>query len=127
MLFRHRYNCVYRDLRAHREPGVMVSYLLPEGGRSEPVGWLGSMDRVLAKQLPGTRQVALDVEGYRPCELDPTTWLGVGEYVVGFLIDGGLVGVTDGRKPLTKRTRDGQNGEPDRLGRVLKVSAARPG
>jgi hypothetical protein len=60
-------------------------------------------------------------------QLDPTTWLGVGGYVVGFLIDGGLVGVTDGRKPLTKRAWDGQNGEPDRLGRVLKVSAARSG
>ncbi|WP_273208760.1 hypothetical protein [Marinobacter subterrani] len=118
MYFRHRYNCIYRDLPACASPGVMVSVVSAGGELSDPVPWLGSVDRVIARHVSGVEQVILDIEGWRLSELDPTTWLPAGEYVVGAQVQEGVFVVTDGRKPLIKRTRDGGNGKPDRLGRL---------
>lgn len=120
MFFRHRYNCTYRDIPACASPGVMVSVVSAGGELSEPVQWLGSVDRAIARHVAGARQVVLDIEGWRLSELDPTTWLPAGEYVIGVQIAEGVFVVTDGRKPLTKRTQDGRNGKPDRLGRSYR-------
>ncbi|KXS55291.1 MAG: hypothetical protein AWU57_277 [Marinobacter sp. T13-3] len=117
MIFRARYNAVYRDISGCADPGVMVSYLQSDGQRSEPVAWLGAIDRRVARHL-NTRQVILEIEGWRFNELDRTIWLGVGQYVVGGLVEDGVFAVTDRRRPLLKSTREGEDGRPDRLGRI---------
>lgn len=120
MFFRHRYNCVYRDLKSYADPGVMVSYVMRSGERSEPMRWLGSVERTLVRHLMGVEQVILDIEGWRANDLDATQWLPAGEYVVGGLLPEGLFVVTDGGRPMIKRTKDGRDGKPDRLGRSYR-------
>lgn len=121
MFFCHRYNCMYRDLRSHAEPGVMVSHVSSDGSLSEPVYWLGAVDRKVARNVRVGRQVVLDLEAWRLGEFDANQWMKPGEYFVGFLVSEGVFVVTDGRKPLIKTMRFEGQGDHDRLGRTIGV------
>lgn len=100
--FKQRYNCYFRQIGPHRN-GIQL-----ELQQDQFAEWLGTIDRSVAKIMPGAKEVPLDFSGWRLGELDKWQWISENVSFVGCLIEGGVFAVVDYEKPLLKRRPDGQ-------------------
>lgn len=106
MYFKQWFNCFYRTIGPHRE-GLWLE-LEPD----KFAEWLGTIDRAVARTLPGAREVPLDFKGWKLGELDRWEWISESVSFVGCLTDLGVFAVLEYQKPLLKRRpglREGAN------------------
>lgn len=102
MLFKYRYNCIYRELRPVRD-GTVIE-IAPDW----IVPWLGLIDRCVARALVdslGAEEVSLSYagfQGWKLGELDSWIWISDQETFVGCVIEQGAFVVTDAKTPLLK-------------------------
>jgi len=94
--FKQRYNCYFREIGPHRD-GIVLE--LQEDVFAD---YLGTIDRLVARILPGAKEVALDFSGWRLRELDRWEWIADDCAFVGCLIEQGVFVVLDYQRPLLK-------------------------
>lgn len=99
MYFKEYYNCYFRLVPPHAD-GTTI-----EVAPDHFVPWLGTIDRRIARRLPGAKQVALKFAGWRVNETDAWCWLTGAQCVVGCWTEEGVMAVINGRAPLLKNGR----------------------
>ncbi|WP_241956543.1 hypothetical protein [Marinobacter maroccanus] len=110
MEFRRRHNSYFAMLNAfasHDPVGIVTANDI------EVRSWLGIADRDVLRQLPSFSVVLLDITAWRRMILEPYQRLGPGIYMVGVVIDNGVIGAMDKSKPVIRMVRN----KKDRLDR----------
>ncbi|ARM86334.1 hypothetical protein [Marinobacter salarius] len=101
MYFKRRFNCFFQQVSPHRS-GVILE-VKPELFAE----YLGTIDRSVARLIPGAREISLgyaEFAGWRLSELDRWQWISDGQAFVGCLINQGVFAVIDRQKPLIKKS-----------------------
>jgi len=102
MNFKRRFNCYYQPLYPHRE-GVVLE-VAPDVFKE----YLGTIDRVVARSLPGAKEISLAYAGFAGWQLndlDKWEYISDDKVFVGCLIELGVFAVIDKKRPLLKSAR----------------------
>jgi hypothetical protein len=119
MEFRRRHNDYYATLFAAGSRDT-IGVVTAAGIESEL--WLGICDRVVVRLLPGVESVLLDIQAWRKTLVEPYERLPACTYMVGARIEGGVLAVVDGQRPMIRRV----SGREDMLGRKPVQEAVAP-
>jgi len=101
--FRRRHNTYFATLNAyasHDPIGIVTS------SEIDIRTWLGIADRDVIKRISERSTVLLDITARRRMILEPYVRLGPGIYMVGVVIESGVVGVMDKGRPMIRLVKN---------------------